>query len=75
MCFLIALRSWTVSRLPSPNPSVSPVVLPPGRCYRHLTGKTGSFSVPSFYCIEYVWIIEVPRGYTVNVTFYDVEIA
>ena len=71
----LALRSWAVSRLPSPNPSVSPVVIPSGVCYRHLIGKAGSFSVPSFYCAEYIWIIEVLEGYTVNITFYNVEIA
>ena len=73
---LLGLRSWTTSKLPTPV-NVNPFVLPTGTCNRHLTGKTGTFYPPDLYYrsnTECVWIIEVPRGYSVRITFYNVDI-
>ena len=69
-------RSWSASRLPPPA-NVNPFVLPVGRCNRHLSGKTGTFSPPDFYYqsnTECIWIVEVPTGYSIRITFYNVEI-
>ena len=71
----LALRPWTASKLPPASPPVSPVVLPSGICYRHLKSRNSTFTVPSFYCLSYVWIIEVPEGFTVKITFYSVDTA
>ena len=76
-CYLfLGLRSWSASRLPPPA-NVNPFVLPVGRCNRHLSGKTGKFSPPDFYYqsnTECIWIVEVPTGYSIRITFYNVEI-
>ena len=78
LIFLLGLRSWSLSRLPPPVKSnISPVVLPSGRCNEHLVGHTGTFSPPDSYYrnnTECIWVIEVPEGYSVRVTFYNVEI-
>ena len=78
LIFLLGLRSWSSSRLPPPVTSkISPVVLPSGRCNRHLIGSTGRFSPPDSYYrsnTECIWVIEVPEGYNVRVTFYNVQI-
>ena len=78
LIFSLGLRSWSSSRLPPPVKSnISPVVLPSGRCNRHLVGSTGRFSPPDLYYrsnTECVWVIEVPEGYSVRVTFYNVQI-
>ena len=74
--FLLGLRSWSDSRLPAPV-NLTFVVLPSGRCNKHLTGLTGSFSPPDYIYrsnTECIWIIEVPRGYSIRVTFYNVKI-
>ena len=75
----LELRSWSHSRLPAPVMiNFTFVIVPPGRCNKHLTGLTGSFSPPDYYYrsnTECIWIIEVPRGYSIRVTFYNVGIA
>ena len=76
MYTLLGLRLWTTSKLPPPA-NVNPFVLPTGICNRHLTGKSGTFSPPHFYYrsnTDCNWIIEVPRGYSIRVTFYNVEV-
>ena len=72
----LGLRSWATSRLPRTS-NKNPFTLPPGRCNKHLTGKTGTFSPPDYYYqsnTECIWIIEVPKGYSVRITFYNVDI-
>ena len=73
---LLGLRTWSESRLPPPITEVSPVVLPFGSCNEYLTGINGSFSPPdSCYKnnTECVWIIEVPRGYGIRITFFEIS--
>ena len=77
--FFLGLRSLSesVSMLPSKRTTPSPVTLPTGRYNEHLVGKTGQFSLPNNLYMnntDCAWVIEVPRGYTVNLTFYDVQI-
>ena len=77
--YLLGLRSLSesVRMLPPKRTTPSPVNLPPGRCNEHLVGKTGQFSPPDnpyMNTTDCVWVIEVPKGYTVNLTFYDVQI-
>ena len=77
--FFLGLRSLSesVSMLPPKRTTPSPVTLPPGRCNEHLVGITGQFSPPNNLYMnntDCAWVIEVPRGYTVNLTFYDVQI-
>ena len=76
MYSLLGLRSWTTSKL-LPPADVKPFILPTGTCNRHLTGTSGTFYPPDYYYrsnTECVWIIEVPRGYSIRVTFYNVDI-
>ena len=77
--FLLGLRSLSesVNMLPPKRTTPSPVTLPPGRCNEHLVGKTGQFSPPDnpyMNTTDCAWVIEVPKGYTVNLIFYDVQI-
>ena len=77
MYLLLGLRSWTSSRLPPPA-DVKPFVLPNSIYHKYLTGKSGKF----YPCHDYYyyrnaecsWFIEVPKGYYVKVTFYNVDI-
>ena len=67
----------SVSMLPPKRSTRSTVTLPPDRCNEHLVGKTGQFSPPDNLYMnntDCTWVIEVPKGYTVNLTFYDVQI-
>ena len=73
----LGLRSWSDSRLPAPV-NFTFVFLPLGRCNEHLTGLSGYFFPPDYFYrsnTECIWIIEVPSGYSIRVTFYNVEIA
>ena len=77
--FLSGLRSASesVSRLPVPVTTPSPVTLPPGRCNEHLYGKTGNFSPPdSVYrnSTDCAWVIEVPTGYYIYLTIHDLDL-
>jgi len=75
--FSLGLRSSSVSKLPAKSLTTSsPVILPRGRCNKHLTGKTGWFFPPDNPYksnTDCVWIIEVPKGYCILLTVYNIQ--